>query len=188
VPRHPGGTYTWALRHGPVAASVVAPTDGHPDRIQAEKIGGAGRSVRFSRGKTLPPKTIDMMVEAFPRMPMPRHRAPADERIRQYLLEDLTVAGGQQVVARPANGGAELQVSSYNAPATFALRLRGRSGTALSLVRRITVEKDRTVVLRPAGWSIEALDAAPLPVEVRESPEGPRIQCYEVAPEGPPEV
>jgi hypothetical protein len=188
VPRHAGGTYVWALRHGPVAASVVAPTDAHPDRIQAEEIGGAGRSVRFSRGKTLPPKVIDMMVEAFPRMPLPRHRAPAADRTRQYLLEELTVAGGQQVVARPANGGAELRVSSYGAPATFALRMRGRSGTALSRVRRITVERDRTVVLRPAGWTVEALDAAPLPVEVRESPDGPRIRCYEVTPEGPPEV
>ena len=65
--------------------------------------------------------------------------------------------------------------------------MRGRAGTPLSRVRRITVEKDRTAVLRPAGWTTESLDAAPLPVEIRQSPDGPRIRCYEAPPEGPAE-
>jgi DNA-binding beta-propeller fold protein YncE len=188
VPRSPGGTYHWAMRQGPVAVSIAAPTDAHPDRIHAEQLGSAARAVGFARGKTLPPKPIAMMVEAFPRSAVPASRVPADQRTRQYLLEDLTVVGGQQVVARPSDGGNELLVSSYGAPATFAVRMRGRSGTSLSRVRRISVDKDRTAVLRPQGWSAESLDSAPLAVEVRESPDGPRVRCYEALPEGPAEA
>lgn len=185
VPRHPGGSYVWGMRHGAMAVRIAAPTDGHADRIQSDRLGTAGRSVSFARRKTLPAKPIGMAVEAFPRMPLPSVRVPADQRIRQYRLDELTVVGGQQVVVRTANGGAELQFSSYGAPASFALRMRGRDGTGLSRVRRITVAADRTAVLRPAGWSVPELDGAPLPVEIRESPDGPRVSCYEAPPEGP---
>ena len=67
VPRQAGGTYHWAMRQGPMAVSIAAPTDGHPDRIHAERLGSAARAVGFARGKTVPPKSIAMMVEAFPR-------------------------------------------------------------------------------------------------------------------------
>lgn len=185
VPRDPGGGYVWGTRHGSMAVRIVAPTDGHADRIQSDRLGTAGRSVTFARRKTVPAKQIGMMVEAFPRLPLPPARVPADRRIRQYRLDELTVVGGQQVQVRTADGGAELQVSTFGGPASFALRLRGRDGTGLSRVRRITVAADRTAVLRPAGWSVAELDDAPLPVEIRETPDGPRISCHQVSPEGP---
>ena len=188
VPRHTGGSYVWGMRHGAMAARIAAPTDNDRDRIQLEKLGSAARSVSFGRAKTLPAKTIGMMVEAFPRMPLPPSRVPADHRTRQYRLDDLSVTGGQRVVARPADGGNELLVSSYGARASFTLRMRGRSGTGLSRVRRVTVDKDRTVLIRPTGWTPEALDTAPLPVQVLQSPGGPVVRCYQAPLEGPIEA
>ena len=176
------GSYHWGMRTGATAAIVSAPGDSVADLIHAERLGSAQRAISFARPKNTPEKQIKLMMEA-----MPRDRTPRQHVVRQYLLSDLPVAGGQRVVARIADGGSELFVSTSMRPTTLQLQLRGAPDAPLSRPRTVTVPANRTVRLRPADWSPSEVDSAPVRVEIREAPDSPPVQCFDVLPDGPAE-
>lgn len=182
VPRVPGGAYQWTMRTPGMAVVLDAPTDGSSDRLHAEHLGSSRRAMSLARPKTAPRKDVTLLVEGFP-----GQAAGPGRRTRQFLLTDLAVTGSQRVVARVDDGGGALHLTSHRVGTSFTLRLRGRAGTALSRPRRITVPADRTVVVRPAEWSAQGLDGGPVRVEVRETPDGPPVECYDALPEGPVE-
>ncbi|WP_232661708.1 hypothetical protein [Pseudonocardia sp. TRM90224] len=177
-----GSAYGWVARTGSTATIATVPGDGVADRFDTLAVGTGRRAVAFGRAKNTAAKTISLMLEA-----MPADHLPRTTSMRQYLLDELTVTGGQQVQTRLDDGGRDLLVSVAGGSAlTCRLRMRGTPGTEPSRPRHLTVPAGRTVRLRPSDWSTGGLDGAPVQVQLRETPDGPPVQCYDLLPDDPP--
>jgi len=165
----PGSNYRWAVRTPAMATVLTVPGGGVPDRIIAEDLQTPRRGVAF----TLPanaaePKQIAMLIEGL----------PGTAKNKQFLVSDLTVRPQQTIHTRIDNGGQELLVTNNGPATTFNVRLRARPGEAPTPHKQITLAGGNTARLRPADWNNPA--SAPLLVEVRNTPDGPPVQCFEV--------
>jgi hypothetical protein len=180
IGRSDNGMYHWAMRTPGNAAILTAPASLISDRITAEHLGSAKRGVNYERPKTGKPKTIKLMMEG-----MPKERMPREFMTRQFLIDELTTIGGQKISARLDDGAAELHIRTEKAPATFKLRMRGEPGTPLSQPRTLTLGAGQTARLRPADWTVGGLSSGPVHVEIRDTPDGPPVECFDLLGNGP---
>jgi hypothetical protein len=167
-----GGTYHWALRTPALAAVVAAPSGRVPDLITGSRLGTPERAISYAipPGTGSAPKTVSLALDGMPRSP----------RATQFIVDQLTVVPKQRVTATLRNGGRELLVTNAGPATTFRVRMRPVPGAAPTAGRQVPLAANKTTRLRPADWSEGGIGTAPIRVEVRDSPDGPPVRCFEV--------
>jgi len=161
------GEYCWAVWMTGCAARVTAVATSVPDRLTAAHVGTPDRgiSVEVPRDRSARPFAISIRAAGgtHPRLP----------HVRQYFLDEVTIAAGQRISLRIDDGGAELLATNHGPPTTVLLRIGTDELGRPSPPRRATLAAGATTAFRPLDWSAEGVASRAVCVEVRDTPNGP---------------
>jgi DNA-binding beta-propeller fold protein YncE len=164
------GTYRWGLRTPGMGVVLTSRAGAVADQITAERLGTAHRAVAFSVPPGGAAKPISLVFDGVPR----------SYRAKQFLVDQLPVVPKQRLTARIADGGRELLISNAGPKTTFGLRMRPAPGYEPTPAKQVPLAAGKVTRVRPADWRPDHIAGAPLRVEVRDTVDGPPIQCFDL--------
>lgn len=169
-----GGQYRWAMRSAVMSATaLVSNTSSATDVITVERLGSADPTVSLAAATTGVTKQANLELVGW---------AEGDiAQIKRFELNNLTMAPGQALKARLADGGQELLLENAGPDTRFELKVQSGSDQQAATVRpNVTLEAGKVARLRPADWATEAIATAPLRMEVLDNLQGAVIRRVEL--------
>jgi hypothetical protein len=162
-----GGTYRWGVRTPAMSAVVMARSSAVADLITAEYLGTADRAVSFSVPAGGANKTVSFILNGLPRA----------DRGKQFVADALSVVPTQKVSAQLRDGGRELLIVNSGQQTNVRIRVRPEPDAALTAPKQVPLAAGKVTRMRPADWQVPS---SPLQVEVRDTVDGPPVECYEL--------
>ena len=163
-----GGSYRWGLRTPAMSAVVMARASAVADLVTAERLGTADRAVSFSVPAGGANKTVSFILNGLPRA----------DRGKQFVADALSVVPTQRVSAHLRDGGRELLIVNSGQQTNVRIRVRPEPDAALTAPKQVPLAAGKVTRLRPADWS--DVVTSPLQVEVRDTVDGPPVECFEL--------
>nr|WP_290227779.1 hypothetical protein [Trichocoleus desertorum] len=165
-----GGQYRWAMRSAVMSATALVPnTSSATDVITVERMGSSDPTISLSTTTASVAKQANLELVGW---------AEGDvARIKRFELNNLTMAPGQSIKARLADGGQELLLENAGPETRFELKVRSGSNQEAATVRpNITLEAGKAARLRPADWAKDAIATAPVRMDLLDNLQGPVIR------------